>query len=790
MSSETGMETNAGDIVSLKSVHIDANINGLLLNVTTQQHYKNTTRKNLEVVYTFPVPLHAVILGVDMTIGNKTLSGVVLEKSKAESDYEEAIQNGDLPVMVERSGPGLYTANLGNLKRGEEVTIEVRWALLLNVVEDSIRVAIPTVIGKRYGDAHAQGGLAPHQTDDVDILAEYPLTFVLTVDGDLAGAQIECPSHQAQISSAEGNLGACKIVSITSHAFMDRDAVVNLKKLGAREFLFTEQNTDGSVTALASFYPQLPPQTSPIALKILVDCSGSMEGDSIDQAREAVHQVLQQLNESDYISYSRFGNHVTHNFSAGHHYDEEDGHTQEAMLPANDKKIANIGRLIRATRADMGGTEMRLALLSTLNEVTLADPESPDEFIQCVLLITDGNIWDLEGVIRAAVGSGQRIFTIGVGSAPVEGLLRELTEKTGGRCAFVTPNEPMAPVALRMVESMRSARTGSLSVSWPETATWTSALPSAVFNADTVHSFAVLKTPITELPTLSIETKSASIRTKARPLNPSSPATGSKPAQNTLARIAAHGRMLLEDPQAALQTALEHSLVSTQTNLLLVYLRAEGEKTGELPSLEQIKQMAAAGHSGLGTAFNDVLLCAPARSMQLSSPLVSYSKIDQPAVFRTGKRSLIELGETLSDTGIDQLDIPAFMRKQAQPLTPQTPPRDFTQIFNDISLRYTELDEAIDKLLGAVRGDITEHLIDKLTQITSSKQYAIVALLLWISEHKRISDCDLTRHSLRLLERAKIAMGHEALTTAYSYLDHAAERSSADYWNVESLLTR
>jgi Ca-activated chloride channel family protein len=44
----------------------------------------------------------------------------LLAKKKAEKKYEEAIESGDTPVMLEKSPLGLYTANLGNLKPGEE----------------------------------------------------------------------------------------------------------------------------------------------------------------------------------------------------------------------------------------------------------------------------------------------------------------------------------------------------------------------------------------------------------------------------------------------------------------------------------------------------------------------------------------------------------------------------------------------------------------------------------------------------------------------------------------------
>ncbi|WP_269457525.1 hypothetical protein [Candidatus Desulfovibrio trichonymphae] len=44
-------------------------------------------------------------------------------------------------------------------------------------------MSIPTVIAPRYGDAHRQGGLSPHESDSVDLLAEYPLTLKVDLLG-------------------------------------------------------------------------------------------------------------------------------------------------------------------------------------------------------------------------------------------------------------------------------------------------------------------------------------------------------------------------------------------------------------------------------------------------------------------------------------------------------------------------------------------------------------------------------------------------------------------------------
>jgi Ca-activated chloride channel family protein len=49
-----------------------------------------------------------------------------------------------------------------------------------------------------------------------------------------------------------------------------------------------------------------------------------------------------------------------------------------------------------------------------------------------VLLITDGEVWDIENIIQTARESNHRIFAIGVGSSPADSLLREIAENSDG----------------------------------------------------------------------------------------------------------------------------------------------------------------------------------------------------------------------------------------------------------------------------------------------------------------------------------------------------------------------
>lgn len=151
-----------GWTVALKGVKAHARLRELLAEVSIEQNYLNSQKTNIEAVYTFPLPLGAILLGFDVEIAGKKLAGQVVERKKAERDYEDAITDGNSAIMLEESGPGLYTVSLGNLMAGEAAVIRYRYGLLLSWQGDRLRFLMPTTIAPRYGDALA-AGMQPHQ---------------------------------------------------------------------------------------------------------------------------------------------------------------------------------------------------------------------------------------------------------------------------------------------------------------------------------------------------------------------------------------------------------------------------------------------------------------------------------------------------------------------------------------------------------------------------------------------------------------------------------------------------
>ena len=237
--------------------------------------------------------------------------------------------------------------------------------------------------------------------------------FSLRVEiyGALREAQFRCPSHEVDLAKSED-----KIVITLQQAkvVMDRDFILSVKAPQAtRSFALCGADGDG-VAAIASFQPFFPglQQPRPLNLAIVIDCSGSMQGDSIDQAKQALDGILDGLLPQDHITMIAFGNTTNRLF--------------DRLLPCNKTNLSKAKRFAKQLSANMGGTEIGKALNDTYSAIST---ESADIF-----LVTDGEVSSWESVVQGAKRSGHRIFTVGVGSAVSEAFVRGLAAETGGEC--------------------------------------------------------------------------------------------------------------------------------------------------------------------------------------------------------------------------------------------------------------------------------------------------------------------------------------------------------------------
>lgn len=761
MKTTTGLENEYGQNVSLKSVHLEGKLEGLLLTMLVKQRYLNDSDETIEASYTFPAGWGANLMGFSVELNGKRMQAVALAKKKAEKKYEEAIESGDTPVMLEKSPLGLYTANLGNLKPGEEAVIIIEYAQLLRFEKGRVRITVPTVIGERYGDEVSDGHIAPHQTVDTDLLVEYPFTATLDILGQMAQGNIACPSHQVDLEQIEGGTR----LRLAKGGLLDRDFIVTVEELKGESFVSASED-DRAYAVVASFCPKLQEkEPTPLGLKILVDCSGSMQGDSIEQAQEAMHELILRLTEQDMVSYSKFGSKVIH--------------TSNQLEKCTPRYIKNVlAKAVHDTAADLGGTELNQALTSTFKiSFTKAYTEGCD-----LLLITDGDVWEIEEIVKQAKISNHRIFAIGVGSAPAESLLKDLAEQTGGACELVTPSESISEAVLRMTQRIRSARTSSIAIHWEGEVLWQSKLPKQVFSDETIHVHARLKNKPTTTPALRWTVENVLNEESAPSIDWNS--TGALPRMVAGAEISS-----ITDAKAAEELALKYQLASKYTNLLLVHVREEEEKAEGLPKLQKIKQMSAAGWGGLGTVQQSRVLysISASRILRTGTDAVAFSAHASPAVFRTNRTAAASRVQDLGFQDMDDFEIPAFLRKQDDSGKSKAvfeedsfTPEEMLEKFNELSLTTTKFSDITWELMERVSKGYVWKVLCEIASSEDEMDAYWACLLRWLS-NEVAGIVSLTRHSQRLLnaqianiEATLIQEVEEQLTQAFPTISRSS----------------
>ena len=613
MSEQIGIHSRTGESLALKGVDARARLAGLLATTKLVQRYENTTPTPLELAYTFPLPFDAVLLNFSVCIGERRYLGEVVPSRLAEEQYEHAVESGNSAFRLQSIGEGLYSATLGNVLPGEVVRIELEYAEPLSWNGLSMRYRLPTTLAPRYGEPRE---LQPWQQPISSLDAQYSLTLSVELMGELAKATVACPSHRIRLAAAQGQL----TVSLANDAEMDRDFILDIQSDGLESLGVAASALDTHVAMLTLMPPAVDAEASRDTV-ILLDCSGSMAGDSIRLAKEGVQLAIGHFTPEDRFGLIGFGSDFTC--------------FAPSLQSARAQTMQQARAFVSALKS-MGGTELASAL-----EAALAYKSGRPLDL---LVLTDGEVWKLENVTEHAKAIGARIFTVGIGSAVAEDTVRMLADETGGACELVSPNEDMSARIERHFKRMRQPRISDVTFEWPTPPLWTTTPPRAVFAGDAYSVFAAFPSQISGSVRAQIhfagaeEAQSMAVRID-----------GAGAMNTQIVRVAAASRLqsLADDSRSA--WAVRYQLVTDDTDYIVTLERSEAERPTELPELHVVPHMLAAGWSGSGT----VVKCSPQRSYSNSESIQSMKTLsanicysvrpdaDVPAVMRSTRRAAI-----------------------------------------------------------------------------------------------------------------------------------------------------
>jgi len=443
-----GLRTNDGP-VPLEGVHVSAHVTGLAAEVRVEQRYRNREARDIEAVYTFPLDSSAAVCGFEARVGDRRVVARIEEHDRAFEVYDDALADGHGAFLLDQERPDVFTASVGNLRAGQTAEVALRYAAPLGFEGDAVRFTLPTTVSPRYVPAGpAEVGEAdgdrvnPERRDRVP----YGLTLDVTVDHARDLIAIESPSHPIR-TAWDGDVA--HVTLAVERAALDRDFVLLLTRRDAdRPAALVAREEDGTRVVLVQFRPRLDDrERASSEVAFVLDCSGSMGGDSIDQARRALLLCVRALSEGDTFNVVRFGSdHVS---------------LWPHARPFSEATLAEASRWIERAQADLGGTEILPALQSVL------EGGDAKRALQ-VLVLTDGEVSNEDDVIALCRRHAEhaRVFAFGIGAGASQHLVRGMARAGRGAAEFIFPGERIPPKVLRMFARVATPALADVRVDW------------------------------------------------------------------------------------------------------------------------------------------------------------------------------------------------------------------------------------------------------------------------------------------------------------------------------------
>ena len=441
-----------GSPVPLTGVSVEGTITGLCGRVSVAHRYRNTESTPIEAVYLFPLDEGAAVCGFEAIVDGTVIVGEVQERERAFVNYDDAIERGDGAFLLDEERPDVFRASIGNLPPGKEVLVRITYVTELPVDDGRFRFTLPTTIAPKYAPAEDQRGVGRPEAEAVNppVAWQVPYGLHLSLRVQMPGGltSISSPSHPVALSLEDG---AAIVTLAMQEAALDRDFILTADAAVLRtpQVWVDAHGDDRDAVALAvALAPDLPDTSSASEIVFLVDRSGSMTGQSIDEVRNALQLCLRAMTADCCFNIVGFGSAYEALFPESRAYDQ-------ASLEAATRHVDGI-------RATLGGTEILPAL-----QFVLGQPSRPGLPRQVVVL-TDGEVTNTDAVIELAKQHRHtaRVFTFGIGASASQHLVKGLARAGGGTAEFIYPGERIEGTVMRQVARLLSPALTDVRIEW------------------------------------------------------------------------------------------------------------------------------------------------------------------------------------------------------------------------------------------------------------------------------------------------------------------------------------
>lgn len=396
--------------LTIRYHHVDIVIENQVATTRVDQVFLNEGTQTAEGTYVFPLPKGATVNDFVMWVDGKPIEANILEKEEARRIYDDIVRQIRDPALLEYIGRDMVQANVFPIAPGEERRVELEYTQILEVDQGLISYLYPLDTERFSARPLEEVVISVEVFSNDDIGAIYSDTHDIAI-------------HRDGERHFKAGYEAYNVLPDTD--FSLRYGLAS-DEVNANLLTYRESATGRGFFALlvAPPFQVEKERVIPRDIIIVLDQSGSMDGEKWDQAREAAAYVLKNLNPEDRFNVVLFS-------TGWRPYATEvqpPGEAQRAIDWINDMEA-------------IGGTDINGALLDAMTYIG----ERP----AVVLFLTDGLATEGDTIetdeilanVKAVAPPNVRIFSFGVGYDVDTVLLDSLTQAHQGTSAYVRPGE-------------------------------------------------------------------------------------------------------------------------------------------------------------------------------------------------------------------------------------------------------------------------------------------------------------------------------------------------------------
>ncbi len=416
-----------------KEIQLEVNLKDpqgeVILRIFFHNPYPNATGEGVVLI---PLPETAVIDRLMMEMDGVELSGELLDRAKAEQIYESIVRRRKDPAILTYFSPRVLQAKIFPIAPDQTRSLTIRYITMANVVRNMRDLSIP---------------LTP-------ALAEKPSALKIRVflSAPVPLRNVYSPSHSVQVFHKDERSAEISYQETFGESMFRLMYTLSQEPMDAHFLSYRIAGDDGYF--LLFLNPEIPREEHLQAKDIafIIDISGSMAGTKLEQAKQALQNILDRLGREDRFNIFAFAS------------------TVEQFSPqwerGNDLNLEKAKRFVNRLDAS-GGTNISSALERAFLLPTHTNRPT------YLLLLTDGNptegISDWNSLIAWARKQNEskfHIYAFGVGDDVNIPFLDKLAEENGGTAQYTSRITEVEVKVSQLYEQVRSPVLSRITIDW------------------------------------------------------------------------------------------------------------------------------------------------------------------------------------------------------------------------------------------------------------------------------------------------------------------------------------